>query len=135
MHEAAVWLEHIDRCLKQGMHFNGPARLILCANGLGHVHLLLLRLPVLPLPSGRRGHATGSHAVEQALNLRCAVRELQAPEVVSRVLDELNEGDEQPPWVRPIHYQALQQHARDLLLHNVVLRQHSGLSGVLATGG
>jgi len=31
------------------------------------------------------------------------------PEVVGLVLDELNEGDEQPPRVRPVHNQTLQQ--------------------------
>ena len=37
-----------------------------------------------------------------------------------RVLDQLDEGDEQAPRVRPVHNQPLQQHARDLLLHNLL---------------
>ena len=31
------------------------------------------------------------------------------PEVVGGVLDELNEGDEKPPRMRPVNYQSLQQ--------------------------
>ena len=31
------------------------------------------------------------------------------PEVVARVLDQLDEGDEQSPGVRSVHYQTLQQ--------------------------
>ena len=94
LHGAAVWLEGMERCSRQGMHLDEPAQLNLCAHSLGHVHLLLLGLPVLPLPGGRRGHAAGGDAVEQALDLGRAVRELEAPEVVARVLDELEEGDE-----------------------------------------
>jgi len=38
------------------------------------------------------------------------------PEVVGLVLDELDEGDEQPPRVRAVHNQTLQQDTSDLLL-------------------
>lgn len=73
------------------------------------------------------GGLVGPHArlrdrLEQALDLRVAVREGEAPEVVARVLDQLDEGDEQAPRVRPVHYQPLQQHARYLLLYDL-LRQ------------
>ncbi len=47
------------------------------------------------------------------------MREAISPEVVSRVFDELNEGDEQSPWVRPVHNQPLQEHARDLFLDDL----------------
>ena len=36
--------------------------------------------------------------------------DLVRPELESRVLDELDEGDEEPPGVRPVHDQPLQQH-------------------------
>lgn len=32
-----------------------------------------------------------------------------APELEGRILDELDEGDEEPPGVRPVHDQPLQQ--------------------------
>lgn len=32
-----------------------------------------------------------------------------APELEGRILDQLDEGDEETPWVRPVHYQPLQQ--------------------------
>ena len=44
------------------------------------------------------------------------------PEVVARVLDELDKGDEQPPGVGAVDDEALQQHARDLLLDDLLLR-------------
>ena len=75
-----------------------------CADSLGHVHLLLVGLGLVGgLALGRGGHAGGGDTVEEALDLGRAVRELEAPEVVARVLDELDEGDEQAPGVRPVH--------------------------------
>ena len=53
--------------------------------------------------------------LEQALDLRCAARERLLPETIARVLDELDEGDQQAPRVGAVHDEALQQHARDLL--------------------
>ena len=38
------------------------------------------------------------------------------------VLDELNEGDQQTPRVRPVHDQALDEDAGDLLLHALARR-------------
>ena len=38
------------------------------------------------------------------------MHELVRPELEGGVLDELDEGDEQPPGVRPVHDQPLQQH-------------------------
>ena len=32
------------------------------------------------------------------------------PELKGGVLDQLNEGDKEPPGVRPVHNQSLQQH-------------------------
>ena len=90
------------------------------------MHLLLVGLGLVGgLALGRGSHAGGGHAVEQALDLGGAVRELEAPEVVARVLDELDEGDEQAPGVRPIHDQPLQQHSRQLLLDDVILHAHT----------
>lgn len=42
-------------------------------------------------------HAAARYALEHALELRCAVREAVAPEAVAGVLDELDEGDQEPP--------------------------------------
>ena len=41
------------------------------------------------------------------------------PEVIGRVLDELNECYEQPPWMRSVHYQPLQQNSGDLFLNSL----------------
>ncbi len=43
------------------------------------------------------------------LDLWGTVHKIMAPELKGRVLDQLNEGDEQTPWVRPVHNQPLQQ--------------------------
>lgn len=37
------------------------------------------------------------------------VHKSMAPELEGRILDQLNEGDEETPRVRPVHYQPLQQ--------------------------
>ena len=42
---------------------------------------------------------------------------LVLPEVIGRVLDELNERYEQPPWMRSVHYQPLQENSGDLFLN------------------
>ena len=42
-------------------------------------------------------------------NLWGTVYKVMAPELEGRILDQLNEGDEETPWVRPVHYQPLQQ--------------------------
>lgn len=47
--------------------------------------------------AGPGRHAAARHALEHALKLGRAVREAVAPEAVAGVLDELDEGDEQPP--------------------------------------
>ena len=53
---------------------------------------------------------TGRHNNKDPLfNLRCTVDEVVFPEVVAGVLDQLDEGDEQPPGVRSVHNQTLQQ--------------------------
>lgn len=41
------------------------------------------------------------------------------PEVVGLVLDELDESDEQPPWVRAVHNQTLQQDTAGLVVRAV----------------
>lgn len=43
------------------------------------------------------------------LDLWGAVHKIMAPELEGRVLDQLNEGDEQTPRVGPVHNQPLQQ--------------------------
>ncbi len=50
------------------------------------------------------------------LDLWGTVHKIMAPELKGRVLDQLNEGDEQTPWVRPVHNQPLQQ---DPAWHNL----------------
>ena len=40
------------------------------------------------------------------------------PEFEGRVLDELDEGDEEAPWVWSVHDQALQQHSIDRIHDN-----------------
>lgn len=42
-------------------------------------------------------------------NLRGTVHKVMAPELKGRILDQLDEGDEEPPGVRPVHDQPLQQ--------------------------
>lgn len=36
-----------------------------------------------------------------------------APELEGRILDQLDEGDEETPRVRPVHYQPLQQNPKE----------------------
>lgn len=43
------------------------------------------------------------------LYLWCTVHKLMIPELELGVLDKLNEGDEEPPGVRSVYYQSLQQ--------------------------
>ena len=43
------------------------------------------------------------------------------PELEGGVLDELDEGDEEAPRVRPVHDQTLQEHPRDLQKENDTL--------------
>lgn len=55
------------------------------------------------------------------LYLWCTVNKLVIPELELGVLDKLNEGDEEPPGVRSVHYQSLQQNPTTqpyILLHN-----------------
>lgn len=55
------------------------------------------------------------------LYLWCTVNKLVIPELELGVLDKLNEGDEEPPGVRSVHYQSLQQNPATqsyILLHN-----------------
>eukprot|EP00047_Mylnosiga_fluctuans_P016996 m.58000 g.58000 ORF g.58000 m.58000 type:complete len:508 (-) comp6866_c1_seq1:1785-3308(-) len=64
--------------------------------------------------------AAARHRLEETLNLRGTVDEAVLPEVVRAVLDELDEGDEQAPRVRAVGDQALKQHARNLLLDDLL---------------
>ena len=50
-------------------------------------------------------------------NLWSTVDKLVLPEVVSGVLNEFNEGDEQSPRMRAVYYQPLQENSSDLLLN------------------
>ena len=45
------------------------------------------------------------------------MNELVLPEVISGVLDELDEGNEESPRMRSVHYQPLQENSSDLLLN------------------
>lgn len=47
------------------------------------------------------------------------MHEVVRPELVNRVLDQLDERDEKAPRVRAVHNQPLQKHPRDLLLHRL----------------
>lgn len=59
-----------------------------------------LRTGLLALALLLLAHAGARHALEDALDLRGAAREAVLPEVVARVLDELDEGDEEAPlWL------------------------------------
>lgn len=51
------------------------------------------------------------------LYLRGAVHKLVGPELVNGILDEFYEGDEQPPRVRSVDDESLEEHPGDLLLH------------------
>ena len=59
-------------------------------------------------PSPTHGHRRASQ--HSLLDLRSAVHKLVVPEAVEGVLDELNEGDQQPPGVRAVDDQTLQEH-------------------------
>jgi hypothetical protein len=49
-------------------------------------------------------------------NLRRTVDEVVFPEFVGWILDQLDEGDQQSPWMWTVHNQTFEQYARDLLL-------------------
>ena len=57
-------------------------------------------------------HAAASHRLEKFLDLWGAVHELVGPELERGVLDQLDEGDQQAPWVGSVHNQPLQQHPK-----------------------
>ncbi len=46
------------------------------------------------------------------------MNKLVFPEIIGGILDQLNERDEQSPWVWSIHNQPLQQHTCYLLLNS-----------------
>lgn len=98
----------------------------LCSVCCSPLHLCLLRLPlvhhrVVIIPG--LAHARSGHTLKESLNLLSTVSEVIRPEIVSGVLDQLNEGDEQAPWVWPVHNQPLQQDSGDLLLYNFLKTQ------------
>lgn len=67
-------------------------------------------------------HATSRHRLKQPFDLGCTASEGLLPESVARVLNKLNESDQQAPGVRPMNNQTLQQHSRDLLHNDRLLR-------------
>jgi hypothetical protein len=64
-------------------------------------------------------HARPRHGLKELLNLWRARDKLVLPELEARVLDELDEGDEQAPGMRPVHNEALEEDAGDLLLNGL----------------
>mmetsp|Transcript_67949 Transcript_67949/g.221180 ORF Transcript_67949/g.221180 Transcript_67949/m.221180 type:complete len:462 (-) Transcript_67949:3433-4818(-) len=96
-------------------------------NGAGHGWLScfsllgLVQLAVgLPVDGGAQ--ASVRNALEQLLHLRGALHETVVPEVEAPVLDQLDEGYQQPPRMRPVDDQALQQHPGDLLANHLIRR-------------
>jgi len=68
------------------------------------------------------------------LDLWGAVHKIMAPELKGRVLDQLYEGDQQTPWVRPVHNQPLQQDpARQALQLTSFIRLYCYLQEFLVT--
>jgi len=66
--------------------------------------------------AGRR-HAAGSrHGFEKIFNFRRASDEIVSPKLELRILDQLDEGDEETPRMRSVDDETLEQHPRDLLL-------------------
>ena len=61
-------------------------------------------------------HAGPGNTLKQPLDLLSTMGEVVGPEVVSWVLDQLNESDEQAPWVWSVHNQPFQQDPCNLLL-------------------
>ena len=45
------------------------------------------------------------------------MNKLVLPEVISGILDELDQGNEQSPRMRSVHYQPLKENSHDLLLN------------------
>ena len=62
-----------------------------------------------------------TYTLQKHGDLRRNVNELLGPEVVLRVPEQLNEGHYGAPWVRTMHHEALEQHARHDLLELLVL--------------
>lgn len=53
---------------------------------------------------------------DSLLNLGCAMHKIVIPKLIARILDQLNEGDEKTPRMRPIHNQTFEQDTCYLLL-------------------
>mgnify|MGYP001299742647 FL=1 len=70
--------------------------------------LSLLGLVPGLLPGLAGHHAAPGHALKQLLNLRGAVHKLVRPELEGRILDQLNEGDEETPGVWSVDNQPLE---------------------------
>ena len=79
--------------------------------------------------AGSAGEVARSAGVARAWRGRGA-----GAQVVSRVLDELDEGDEQTPRVRTMHDEPLDEHARYLLLDALVRRLREANSNLDAGG-
>ena len=71
-------------------------------------HARSRRDALLILGPARGRDARSRDGFKQPLDIRRAPREPVPPEVVPRVLDELDERHQQTPGVRPVHDQALQ---------------------------
>ena len=70
--------------------------------------LSLLGLVPRLLPGLAGHHAAPGHALKQLLNLRGAMHKLVRPELKGRILDQLNEGDEETPGVWSVDNQPLE---------------------------
>ena len=78
------------------------------------------------LTTPKKSHYFECHLIHHSLfNLWGTVDKLVFPEVVGGVFDELYERDKQPPGVRSVHNQPLQQNPGHLLLYgfNLGLRE------------
>lgn len=64
-------------------------------------------------------HKQGHSSLDLLFNFGGAVDKLMRPKLVLMILDELDEGDQKTPWMRPIHYQALQQNPVDKIVISI----------------
>lgn len=109
-------------------------------------HLLSLLLPHAALghgleqpgDTGRRSTSLSLRSTPTAptgnslFDLGGTVHEVVAPELEGRILYQLDEGDEKPPGVRPVHDQPLQQNSGGG--KGLVLRRPTGAPGTGGTG-
>ena len=95
--------ETLTQAITQQQRSGGARTIIIKNKNQNFWRWLISKLAIEIHSRNWRHHARSGHGLEELLDLRRAMNKLVLPEVVRRVLDQLDEGDEQP-WNRKIVY-------------------------------